>query len=120
MYLREKEIKFEIFLRSELTVPIITQHSLIITFQTKLVWLVDGGWYMAECKYFSLPRKDVENVDLLFIMKNAEIFSLCSERTESHLVSGYARSLCPECVHHMLLTTSCSSHVDISPGRALQ
>ena len=36
------------------------------------------------------------------------------ERTD--LVSGDAGRLSPERAHHMLLTTGCSSHVDIPPA----
>ena len=61
--------------------------------------------------FISFPWKEVYSI------KKAEIFSLRDESVVSDLVSGDAGSLSPERAHHMLLATSCSSHVDISPAR---
>ena len=56
-----------------------------------------------------LDIKNVESWDTLFVLRKIWV-------SKSHLISGDTRSLSPERAHHMLLTASCSSHVDISPA----
>ena len=55
-------------------------------------------------------------VDVIYYEEGRDIQIELEDRAGPHLISGDAGRLSPERVHHMLLTTGCSSNVDISPG----